>query len=389
MSDALGSQDVQNIDLGSVTFICSKTDDISLSEAQDSLGIEDELGSAWAEVDKLGKDIKVLNKQLDEAKESKTVYTEIMNDADDELEVWDRLKEELENGKAVYAPSEKSTRKRKAVENRRPRKRRCRDASSDSESYDDADSEDDEDEGSQAGSSESEQQALSEDQVAAKISEIRSNKKNARQQKNELDSKIEDLKREIKAARESEQKIEAGIAARCIAGRNNYSKGAIQNDFAAGVKELDQEVAAEEDEENFNPEMEVRDYEEVARSLPVFCVSSRAYQKLQGRLRKEPAVPGFESAEETEMPQLQAHCKELTKAGRSANCKRFINNLSQLLNSLVLWASSDGTGEHLTTEQREREAKLLSSQLKRLEDVSMGHPPSQYAIPRTLEVVTV
>ncbi len=43
------------------------------------------------------------------------------------------------------------------------------------------------------------------------------------------------------------------------------------------------------------------------------------------------------------MPQLQAHCKELTKAGRSANCRKFINNLSQLLNSLALWAQSDGT----------------------------------------------
>lgn len=164
------------------------------------------------------------------------------------------------------------------------------------------------------------------------------------------------------------------------AGRNAYSRGAIQNDFAQGIKELDQELAAEDDEENFDPDADSRDYDEVARSLPVFCVSSRGYQKLQGRLRKEPAVPGFKTVEETEMPQLQAHCKELTKVGRSANCKRFINNLSQLLNSLTLWASNDGTGDHLTAEQKEREVKLLSGQLKRLEDVSRRSPRSQYAI---------
>ncbi|KAL8823786.1 MAG: hypothetical protein Q9191_005550 [Dirinaria sp. TL-2023a] len=364
-----------------VTFICSKTDDISLSEAQDSLGIEEELGPAWAEVEKLGKQIKALNKQLDEAKESKTVYAEIMNDADDELEVWDGLKENLEKGKTVYAPAKPSTKKRKAVVKRKPRKRGRRDVSSESEDYDDADSEDDPDEGSEAGSSQSERQELNEDDVSTKISEIRSNKKNARQQKVELDTKIDELKREIKVARASEKRIEARIATRCIAGRNAYSKGAIQNDFAAGIKELDHEVAAEEDEEHFNPEVESRDYEEVARSLPVYCVSSRGYQKIQGRLRKEPTVPGFNSAEETEIPQLQAHCKELTKAGRSASCRRFINNLNQLLNSLALWASSDGTGEHLTAEQREREAKLLSGQLKRLEDVSMVNPGSQYAVP--------
>jgi hypothetical protein len=43
-------------------------------------------------------------------------------------------------------------------------------------------------------------------------------------------------------------------------------------------KELDQELALEEDEENFNPDVELRDYEQVAQSLPVFCVSSRGYQ---------------------------------------------------------------------------------------------------------------
>jgi hypothetical protein len=68
---------------------------------------------------------------------------------------------------------------------------------------------------------------------------------------------------------------------------------AIQQDFAAGIKELDQENAAEEDEDNFNPDEELRDYDKVAESLPVFCVSSRAYQKMSGRLAKDDGVPGF------------------------------------------------------------------------------------------------
>jgi hypothetical protein len=131
-------------------------------------------------------------------------------------------------------------------------------------------------------------------------------------------------------------------------------------------------VAAEEDEENFDPDMESRDYDEVARSLPVFCVSSRGYQKLQGRLRKDPTVPGFETIEETEIPQLQAHCKQLTGKGRAANCKRFINNLSQLLNSLAIWASNDGTGANMTPEQRAREERYLHKGLKELESVSLG-----------------
>src|SRR5882724_11628542 len=87
-------------------------------------------------------------------------------------------------------------------------------------------------------------------------------------------------------------------SALCIEGRNNYSRGAIQRDFADGIRELDMESAQEEDPDQFNPDEQLRDYDEVARSLPVFCVSSRAYQKLRGRLQRDNKVPGFRSAEE-------------------------------------------------------------------------------------------
>jgi hypothetical protein len=103
------------------------------------------------------------------------------------------------------------------------------------------------------------------------------------------------------------------------------------------IRELDMESAQEEDPDKFNPDEELRDYSEVARSLPVFCVSSRAYQKLQGRLQRDNKVPGFRSAQETEIPQLQAHCKKLTEAGRASNCRSFLTQFSQNLTSLRLW----------------------------------------------------
>lgn len=135
---------------------------------------------------------------------------------------------------------------------------------------------------------------------------------------------------------------------------------------------MDEEMAEQADEQNFNPDIELRDYEQVARELPVFCVSSRGYQKLQGRLQKDPNVPGFKTIEETEIPQLQAHCGKLTKKGRIANCKRFINNLSLLLNSLALWASNDGTNTNMTADQVAREDRVLEKGLKKLESVSVG-----------------
>lgn len=75
-----------------------------------------------------------------------------------------------------------------------------------------------------------------------------------------------------------------------------------------GIKELDQETAIEEDEENFDPDIDLRNYDEVAETLPVFCVSSRAFQKLSGKMvRDKFNSAGFRSLEEAEIPQLQAH----------------------------------------------------------------------------------
>ena len=359
----------------SVTFICSKTDDISLEEAQDSLGLTDEMDPDWEELEKLEKKEKSIQKQMDEMKATKAVYGETMSDIDEQLEIWDGLKEKLEGGKTVFPPKSKAAgRKRKGSSNDKARKKQRRTKSSDDESDDIEDS--DFSENSDKDEKESEdgsdrEEPLNEEQIVIKLQELRATKKEARAQRSEITEQITQLRKEASECKEAEKRIESKMSAMCISGRNAYSRSAIQFDFAAGIKELDQELAAEEDEENFNPDAEIRDYDEVARGLPVFCVSSRGYQKLQGRLKKDHDIPGFSSIHETEIPQLQAHCEKLTETGRSANCRTFINKLSQLLNSLNLWASSDGTTANMTAEQRTKEAKYLQKGLKSLESVSL------------------
>lgn len=86
---------------------------------------------------------------------------------------------------------------------------------------------------------------------------------------------MRDLRQQIPATKEEQEKSDAIINTECIAGRNNYLRDAIKQDFAAGIKELDQEIVEEEDAANFNPVKELRDYDEVAASLPVFCASAR------------------------------------------------------------------------------------------------------------------
>ena len=322
-------------------------------EAQDSLGLDDEMGQSWQRIDELNRRQKSLETEIKGIRETSEILNESFNNADEQLEVWEGLKNSLEDGKTVFAPKQPAGKKRKNNSSPMRRKKPRCDSDSDEDFIDDDYSE------HSASESETEQESgsieleepLNEEIITAKIEELRSVKKEARKQRADIAEKIKELQKEKSKAETEEEKIEAEMSALCISGRNQYSKGAIQQDFAQGIRELDQELAAEEDEENFNPDADTRDYEEVARSLPVFCVSSRGYQKLQGRLKKDAKIPGFKALEQTEIPQLQAHCKELTVAGRTSNCKRFINNLSQLLNSLSTWAANDGTSANMTADQ--------------------------------------
>ncbi|MCJ1312890.1 hypothetical protein MMC25_006566 [Agyrium rufum] len=300
-----------------------------------------------------------------------------MNDVEDQLEAWEELMNKAEKGEKVFAPKAKSTKakKRKSSSPQRSRKRqkRTKDTDSDLNDFiddgddDSASTDGDEDNASDKEVDEADQVPLMEDRISSKITELRATKKEARCQRTELEAKIKDLQKQITEVEQAQQKIEEEISRDCIEGRNGYSKGAIQQDFASGIKELDQELAEEADEENFNPENEIRDYDEVARSLSVFCVSSRGYQKLKGRLTKDPDVPGFKAVEETEIPQLQEHFRKLTETGRTETCKRFLINFGQLLNSMTLWASSDGRGMNMSKDQKEKEAKFLKKCLADLQ----------------------
>jgi hypothetical protein len=360
-----------------VTFICSKTDDISLMEAQDSLGIEDELAVLWNKCDELSKKKQSLKKELEELKEIKGDYARAMEAADEELEVWEKLKDDFDDGKTVYAPALKtkgSAKKRKRGTSKKPSKKARLDVSDDDFIDDSSHSElgdaiDDDDSDIESGNEEL-PEPLTEEKILEKIGDLRATKKDGRLQRAQLDSEIKKVRALIDEGGKDYDAAEAVIFQKCIQGRNEYSKGAIQQDFAAGIKELDMEIQEEEDAAHFNPEAEVRDYDEVARSLPVFTVSSRAYQKLMGRLLKDKAVPGFATTEETQIPQLQEHAKKTTEAGRQANCRRFLNSLSQLLNSLKLWASSDGSSNNLTELQKSQEAKILKDKLSKLDSVS-------------------
>ncbi|RMZ08329.1 hypothetical protein D0860_04735 [Hortaea werneckii] len=358
-----------------VTFICSKTDDISRTEATDSLGIGDEMEELDEKLEQVSRQKRSLQKNVQELEAQKKDHADVADQVDEQLEAFEDLLERAKEGETVYPPNQKAKkRKRDGKHSSTSRKKRRSHSISSGSDGNDQSSDPDLDEDSAADSNdeadntdETDREPLTADQIEAKLDEMRKLKKECRQNRQHIEQKVRDIRKQMAPLKAEEAAIDAKQSALCIAGRNAYSRDAIRHDFAAGIRELDQENAEEEDPEHFNPEEDLRDYDEVAANLPVFCVSSRAYQKLSGRLKKDKDVPGFEDIQQTEMPQLQAHCKELTENGRQASCRRFLNSLTQLLTSMALWASDDGSGTKMTGQQRDTERSHLSRELRKLE----------------------
>lgn len=333
-----------------VTFICSKTDDISNTEAADSLGLGEEFEELEEQLTSVERRRRAAEKETSKLRDQKSSLRETMDNCDDDIEKWEALQEKLDDGKTVYAPTAKT------------KKRKRSSSESDSENEDKgSDNSDNESQASDRGA------PLTAKDIETKIQELKDQKKEARRGRSEIEAEVKDLNNQIKELKVEARNIEDTRSRICIDARNQYSKSAIQVDFAAGIKELDQETAADEDPDTFNPEEDLRDYEKVAKDLPVYCVSSRAYQKLSGRLVKDNAVRGFTDVEQTEVPALKLHCKKLTEKVRSIKSRRFLTLLGQLCTSLALWSSNDGSGANKTDQQRDAEQRFLARKLKDLE----------------------
>jgi hypothetical protein len=68
------------------------------------------------------------------------------------------------------------------------------------------------------------------------------------------------------------------------------------------------------------------------------------------------------------MPQLQAHCKKLTEAGRLQACRTFLITFAQQITTFQLWASNDGTGLKMNNDDRRKQVKYIETRLTQLSE---------------------
>jgi chromosome segregation ATPase len=187
------------------------------------LGLADELEELEDQLIAIERQRKVTEKEASKLEDQKISLRNTMDNCDDEIEKWEALEEKLNDGKTVYAPVAKT------------RKRKRSSSSTDSEDEDkdnDSDESDNESQSSDRGS------PLTTEDIETKVQELKDLKKTARRGRSEIEAEVKELKTKIKDFKAEARSIEDNRSRICIAARNQYSKSAIQVDFAAGIKEV-------------------------------------------------------------------------------------------------------------------------------------------------------
>lgn len=214
-----------------VSFICSKTDDISVMEAADSLGLEGEFEVYDAQ---LSEHARVIEKYETEVKDFMKTKRDITNAAEeiiDKIEVWQTRKDDIEDGKSVLAPTG-SKRKASGSPSATASKRRrvdSDDEASDGEDHGEVSNE--EQDGDEDERGQDTRTALTIEQVNEELVRLKTARRASKDQKAEIDEKVSGLKTSIKELKSKVDAINTKKRAKCIKGRNKYSEGAIKADY--------------------------------------------------------------------------------------------------------------------------------------------------------------
>ncbi|KAJ4420136.1 hypothetical protein N0V82_004583 [Gnomoniopsis sp. IMI 355080] len=348
MGKAFKLQLLMDGNYSNVTFICSSCDDINIKESIKSLDKNGRIKHAIARrraLEKLVEDKRVEVHQLEQQIQNLVPWCEFLQK---EFKVWRRHNKNIAKGRPVFVPRVPSKRKQMAEDAHNDR------GNSDSDSDDD--------------------EQVTAEQVKSKLDSLGEQLRTSSAECADAEDRCATAQAELAKLRNEQLKPELDIARLCIQKRNSECKKAIQADFANGVKEIDE---AGKDYSNVNIALSnKRDYELVARSLPVFSISSKAYQQLdKGLDHCDDPVPGFINTEDTGIPALQTHTKALTMEDQIQKYKYFLTDFLTLLSSLVVVTAACSQLDalaigpkpsELTQQQKDVELQNLKTQIDEL-----------------------
>ncbi|TGO63902.1 hypothetical protein BCON_0010g00680 [Botryotinia convoluta] len=176
-----------------------------------------------------------------------------------------------------------------------------------------------------------------------------------------LEKKLAEMKRTLKLIRND-------IKAACTQAQNRYTQEHLKMDFENRLRDLEQDISHdntdkrqsgnEDAEENKNSVH----HQGLANQLHVFCVSSKGYQKLAGRFKRDRIPEGFASVDDTFIPGLQQYAAASTLTARTKIADTFLNDFNLLKLSVKSWAEN-GSPNSLSSSQKHKLQAMLEQQL--------------------------
>ncbi|KAG2445202.1 hypothetical protein HYH02_008670 [Chlamydomonas schloesseri] len=133
----------------------------------------------------------------------------------------------------------------------------------------------------------------------------------------------------------------------CAVARNDYSRERLQEDFREGITEMLQQSG---DRAEAAAALDVN-----AIDLPVFCVSSREAQKLEGIVRRDRKASVFSKLADTQLPKLRQHVTRTADSARLCAQRRLAQDVYAALDSVgrtLLSQRPDGTPDVSAAVQR-------------------------------------
>lgn len=327
-----------------MTLICTHIDEFDVREIQDALGVDGRIAEIQqrraeliATIARKPAEIKSLENQVDELDRQ-------CNASEEALRTWEHISNQSKHGQQVYAPASAvralgppPVKKQKRTVRKPIIEGPC------------------------------DQKPLTEDEIANSLADVQEQNEAQTNKFNEAIEQLDNEKTTLAAMEQEMARSTEEVFRQCVQLRSQWCNKAIRRDFAAGIREVD----GQQDDATFDSLMPQRDHDKLARCLHVHTISSTAYKNLWlTPIERREDIKGFASPEDTGIPALQAHAKNMTKATQMMECRAFLTEFTQLLGSIQIYAtgSDDEFGRFSQVGAREitDEVRLLEKEIASL-----------------------
>lgn len=201
-----------------VTFICTMTDAIQLSESVEAFDEDGQIQAIFAREDDLEKMIGSKKESIEQLRIQVSAGNTAYEELEKEIEIWEALQEKQKIGRPAYPPRVPAKRKRNTASSKRRRRKEA--------VVDDPDEDDTAD-----------RKPLTADEVSSKLTDLEGRLSSKETECEDMEKRLQNMQSEVIALEDEKQDIAVESRRQCILRRNAHVKQAIRVDFCNGLRE--------------------------------------------------------------------------------------------------------------------------------------------------------